>query len=278
MVISIIALLISILLPALKAARKTAQEMVCSTRLRGYQQGLATFAQENNNWYPGVDSTGKILHRDEINIGGVMYAESHGSSNGARQALMLSRRYITPEYAISPADMNKTPWDPTSGAGIKTQNISFSMLAIAGVQNTNLHIGDPAANPNHIGRAREWRDTFNTRAIVMSDRPIVIPGGGNAALQEETGSTFSIHTQFTGSSNWRGHVVFNDNHVEYLPEQTAQTKYDDGPRVGNDNIFLFANEQISDLETGGVSAHAHEAGMVFLGHNRKTDTADPFLP
>ena len=48
-VISIIALLIGILLPALGAARRTARQMANNTQLRGIHQGFVTYAQSNKS-------------------------------------------------------------------------------------------------------------------------------------------------------------------------------------------------------------------------------------
>ena len=53
-VISIIALLIALLLPALGAARRSAQQLQNSTQVRGIQQGVFTLSQSNKGWYPGV--------------------------------------------------------------------------------------------------------------------------------------------------------------------------------------------------------------------------------
>jgi len=54
-VISIIALLIGILLPALSAARRTARQMQNSTHLRGIHQGEVFFAQPDNRWFTGYN-------------------------------------------------------------------------------------------------------------------------------------------------------------------------------------------------------------------------------
>jgi len=62
-VISIIALLIGILLPALSAARTTARRMQNSTQLRGLQNQMFTFAQGNNTYFPGLTSTGDAVRR-----------------------------------------------------------------------------------------------------------------------------------------------------------------------------------------------------------------------
>lgn len=273
-VISIIALLISILLPALGAARKTAEAMVCATRLRGYQQGLVILAQDNNGWYAGVNSDAEILSIAAINTDAT-YAESPGASNGARQAVMLSRNYITPEYAISPADEDKTPWDRSTGDGIKEYNISFSMLKIASDNTAGKAIDDADWNPGHVGRAAEWRDTFNGQAVVMSDRPISVTRT-NASFHPTTGDTYSAHTEYTGSPNWKGHMVFNDNHVVFQSKMTTTTQYGDGPTVGNDHIFLFENNPGADPQVPpGTSAYAHEAAMVFFGHNQRFDPNEP---
>jgi prepilin-type N-terminal cleavage/methylation domain-containing protein/prepilin-type processing-associated H-X9-DG protein len=58
-VISIIALLIGILLPALGAARNTARSAVCQSNVRQFGIGVATFAADNKQWLPGPNSSGR---------------------------------------------------------------------------------------------------------------------------------------------------------------------------------------------------------------------------
>ena len=57
MVISIIALLIALLLPAIKRARELANRTVCRANERQMGIGLTSYAQDNDDWIPGVEST-----------------------------------------------------------------------------------------------------------------------------------------------------------------------------------------------------------------------------
>src|SRR5205809_4683999 len=53
-VISIIALLISILLPSLSGARRTGQRVACLADLRTIGQGVSIYGQDNEDWFPGT--------------------------------------------------------------------------------------------------------------------------------------------------------------------------------------------------------------------------------
>ncbi|MCB9849107.1 MAG: prepilin-type N-terminal cleavage/methylation domain-containing protein [Phycisphaerales bacterium] len=57
-VISIIALLISLLLPSLKRARDQAKALKCGAQLRGLGFALQTYGVENDEWIPGRNTTG----------------------------------------------------------------------------------------------------------------------------------------------------------------------------------------------------------------------------
>lgn len=60
-VVAIIALLISILLPSLQNAREAARASVCGSLLRGMGTGMQTYVNENNGWFPGVNTSGGTL-------------------------------------------------------------------------------------------------------------------------------------------------------------------------------------------------------------------------
>ncbi len=57
-VISIIALLISILLPSLRTAREQAKGVVCMGTQRGFSNGFSTYFVENDEWIPGRNTSG----------------------------------------------------------------------------------------------------------------------------------------------------------------------------------------------------------------------------
>lgn len=56
-VISIIALLMAILFPALNKAKQQAQKLVCGTHLKDIAKGAMLFAADNNDWLPMTDGT-----------------------------------------------------------------------------------------------------------------------------------------------------------------------------------------------------------------------------
>jgi prepilin-type N-terminal cleavage/methylation domain-containing protein/prepilin-type processing-associated H-X9-DG protein len=60
-VISIIALLVGILLPALGAARQAAQSAVCLGHQRGLGQAVVAYVTDENNYLPGPNTSGAYL-------------------------------------------------------------------------------------------------------------------------------------------------------------------------------------------------------------------------
>ena len=234
LVLSILALLIAILLPALGAARRTARRMQNSTQLRGIHQGLVTFANSNKDQFPGLSSNGGIL-ADGVQTGN----SGDGSRPQSRMWILLDGSFITPEYAISPSETE--PIFAYSGTGALTSDhYSYAFLnyeKTGGVQ-TDSRTGEQtyAVDPSTAGRAAEWQQTLNSQAIVLSDRNTGTDG---------TQWVDSIHSGSPGS--WTGSVLWNDNHVAFEPSQYYETKYGRGVLNMNDNIF-------EDDGTGGYDA------------------------
>ena len=96
-VISIIALLIGILLPALGAARRNASMLKNGTQVRSIIQGMLTFANTNKEYFPGRkkganDVSGSPGEVDNANISN---SNLDGHTVEARYALMLEGNYFS---------------------------------------------------------------------------------------------------------------------------------------------------------------------------------------
>jgi prepilin-type N-terminal cleavage/methylation domain-containing protein len=196
-VISIIALLIGILLPALAAARLTARRLDNATRLRGMQQALVTYANGNNSYYPGRSAAGGGEDLDQ-ETGTTI---KHGIEVERRYYILLANSYFTIEFAKSPLDPNPAApafskaTDPTT----LTSAYSYAMLQVAGVGSTGGAAGE---------RRTEWSDTTNTEAAVLCDKDT-----GN----DPGNSTKSYHS----TDKWTGSVAWNDNHVSFEQTQAS---------------------------------------------------------
>ncbi len=76
-VISIIALLISILLPSLKRARDSAKAVACGAQQRGFGTGLNVYATEESEWIPGRNTSGMAIWVAGARGDGSAMSQSH---------------------------------------------------------------------------------------------------------------------------------------------------------------------------------------------------------
>jgi prepilin-type N-terminal cleavage/methylation domain-containing protein len=124
-VISIIALLIGILLPALGAARRTARQMQNGTQVRGIHHAQVLFAQGNKSWYVGRTTDGAIETGHTFVEGPAQTAPNdRAESVGYRLRRLAEGAYFTGEYMISPAE-SKLRW---SAGPCSASNFSYAML------------------------------------------------------------------------------------------------------------------------------------------------------
>ncbi len=232
--LTVAALVIGIVLPAISHRPRSARPMQNSSQVRGIIQGCLLYAQGNNEYYPGLTSSGgsaipAVAGNSTYNI---FTVQANDQSVANRFAILLNGNYFTPEYMRSPSEtLNKTA--PASGGAITTGHFSYAMLQISGT----------AAD---AGRNSEWKATINPQAAVIGDRG----QGGN--LRQT-----SIHVKTTTDpairpTDWRGEVGWNDNHVEFLSSAVLPTtKYGS---VVNTNDNLFTNDNGSPTVTDGSNA------------------------
>lgn len=245
-VISIIALLIGILLPALGAARRTARQMQSNTQVRGIHQSMVMYAQSNNSKFPGLTGSGLLYPDDSPRL-------DSGLAGGAletRYEIMLDGNFFTGEYMLSPSE-TKTEWTTNS---VTSRNFSFAMLQLT---DTNSSSGAGTAPDANQGRRTEWSETLNTEATIMGDRNT----GEGTTTTAGTGGLSSIHTDENGG-DWRGSLAWGDNHTAFSTTHLLDTKFGSGPAISRDH--LFDDTLGSPTPTSGNVA---EYSALFVYHN-----------
>ena len=120
-VISIIALLIGILLPALGAARKTANQMKNSANLRGIHQSFVIMGASNNEYLPGLSSNGAHLTGSAVQATGTA---TNGGYPFARFWVALNAQALGSDLLIAPYGDTLTKW--VTGQNVTSMNTSSS--------------------------------------------------------------------------------------------------------------------------------------------------------
>ena len=247
-VISIIALLIGILLPALAAARATARKIQNSATVKGIHQGQVFFAAGNNGWYTGFTRTGGDPTDTHIFSGETQlsYAGDTGvwgtggwditsaTTPSWRFRRLMEDHYFSSEYMVSPSE-TKPYWVP--GTPLTPDNFSYAMHKIDETYQTS-------------GGKTEHKETSNSEAVVLSDRCIRSGrGSGRTTFVDGDGNTVnlgirSVHTSPGDweADAWKGSVGWNDNHVTFEASVVLPTQYQTYVNP-EDNIFADEYEE-----------------------------------
>jgi prepilin-type N-terminal cleavage/methylation domain-containing protein len=182
-VISIIALLIGILLPALSAARMAAKKMQNSSQLRGIHQQMVVYAQDNKGWFPGLTASG-------VTSG----MASDGRLRDATLGLLRREEYFVPEYLMSPAETLAGINGESPFGGPATSYGSYALLQYT--------ISGPLERPTTLGQL-EWKESLTSTSVIMTDRLITDFSGAPQSIWASVGG------------QWFGSVLYNDNHVQF---------------------------------------------------------------
>lgn len=287
-VISIIALLIGLLLPALGAARKTARKAVNSTQIRGLHQAFLINSQENKGWYAGLSSSGfndnpdeaflsetEIENRYNAFLDGYPGANRTGAAVHARWAVIVFGNYVTADYLISPGETNSNVSNDrfvnNSGGnevGSNGQHSSYALPAVVDMANFN-SVAE--------GRVNEWRDTVNGSVPIVSDRLIAAAGPvPDPANTDNHLSLWSEDTKLPGQ--WDGSIAFNDGHTAY--QQTATIEAGSGRMLNSkstddDNIF-HDNDNAYNSITDATKKRSYSVRMIVRQLNQPTHDGGDF--
>jgi prepilin-type N-terminal cleavage/methylation domain-containing protein len=194
-VISIIALLIGILLPALAKAQETARQMSNSSNLRQVGQALFTFGTNYND-----------LPTDNVPT------DSYDSSARSRFTALLAEGYLSPDVLINPAD-TQNAYGSESGENVEnlgdggsgsyteigTDNSSYELLGLYSGENQSV-----SSHP-------EWQANANSQAVLGADRSLNGRSNPNSIWNRTDGE-------------WEGSMVWGDSHAGFEQDRFVVTQ------------------------------------------------------
>ncbi|MEX2219454.1 MAG: prepilin-type N-terminal cleavage/methylation domain-containing protein [Phycisphaerales bacterium] len=271
-VIAIIALLIGILLPALGKARQSARQLKDSTQVRGVHQGMVTWAQNNNDFYPLASQVDK---QHQTRPATPLGSEQNKDNTRNIFSMLIFNGTVSPEIFYNPAEASGSvrasdvyEYEQPQGAMTPAQAIwdpkwkgTPMDTGVAGgtVEGNNSYAHNP---PFGLRKAR-WTNTFTSTEVVVGNRGPVFTGQGLGTAS----STWNLlaNSQFGDQSvtllihgsrvKWEGNEAFNDNHVDFLTRADPDnvtfsfTSLPPGAKTRPDNIFI--NEMDTNQTAGG---------------------------
>jgi prepilin-type processing-associated H-X9-DG protein len=243
------ALLISILLPALSAARENGREAVCRSNLRQFGSGIAAYATSNADWLCSgafdpdvahgrdgpVDSIGWVA--DQVNVASGFptkqlcpsnpsrHNQKLGSNGGvytpAQASELIMRGYDT-NYTQS-WYMGRTEWNPASG-DLNLKKVSATMGALSGSSLKNIDtsrlplLGDGRTDPDE--------NVLGERCVkTMTDGPYYGPYGTQNFCDFGPAHGRGPWIQDKGHDRIRANILFADGHVGFFQDRDRDGEF-----------------------------------------------------
>lgn len=211
-VISIVALLLALLLPALDKSREIARRSVCMGRLRQIAIGANAYLADAKDWYPS--NADRRLHVDgySLPVGNSQFGENMLSDNLVITAdatgwwILYSARYVTLSLLRCPSSRGEIPWSPEIGYlhyGYRHNTID---------QDWDLYWADPAL----AYLRRPWLRNDANRRVLFTE-------ASNYRYDSATGLPRPFNTGYL-SYGWShaegGHIARHDGSVAWFRSYT----------------------------------------------------------
>ncbi len=244
----------SLLLPALGNAGEQDSHKQNTTQVRDIVWSLVIYASANKERMPGTNTKGFIL-QDDGTENSLTGQSGHGATVEARFWLLLDNNSFSGEYLISPAE-TKTVW--TTGQ-VTSASYSYALLNI---HSNGSALDSEKTRPDQSGRAREWKTTINTQAVLVSDRAR-IPGG---RIGDDYDKIYSIHTE-EDSKAWAGSVGRGDGSTSFHFVDAHDTKHGSGTPIENDRLFSLDQDSRRNIDVISNPDHIWDVrSNALLGH------------
>jgi len=279
-VISIIALLLGILLPALGRAQQNAKKIQDATQIRGVMQSMVQFASDSGGSYPLPDRLDRNMA-----VNGSVESENR---TGSILSILIFQQTIVPELCVSPTEAGQiVPYEEFEfssprGANIPPRAFYDPKFKGSPVDETKLNqgAGEMIADLGHNSyahmviagnRANFWQSSLSSATPIWSNRgpvyeetetPLLTSEGWTLSSGDigESSTSLFLHGSET---QWEGNIAFADGHVDFANDPDPSTvtfleKNDSAPPVTqNDNLFVDEQNEGSTGSTASTRRNAY---------------------
>jgi prepilin-type N-terminal cleavage/methylation domain-containing protein len=257
-VMAIIAILLSLLLPAINNARRTAKTLKDATYINQVHKGFLVFATESNGVYP----TPGLINRQPVDVGngpeeipgrGLEDQLLNDSANMYSACVM--RSLFQTEILVGPTEVNPAIvakvnynyeaydpqenifWDEEFYTDLTSLgNASFAHTLIAAERKLN-----------------EWRNSANATYATIGTR-----GPEDGDLEQATdpdnpSNTLELHG---ARKSWEGNICYNDSHVEL-----EESFYPEGVNYVENSVTTPDNLFRNDLGSSPTAANGSDCWL-----------------
>jgi len=216
-VIGIIALLISILLPALNAAKERANRVKCSSNLRQIGQGLLLYANDNKGIYPRTPAVGGAAvtlvfftvpaATDPFSAAGGSGGPVQNNDVTAAMFLLIRNADINPEVFTCPSSNQEKD---TLGGLSPIRRSNFQ-----GQQNLSYSFANMYPNDLAIGKGYKLNGNVPGDLAICADRNDSPNAAAATAVNSASAASEQKKWNSTNHEADGQNVLYNDGHCEW---------------------------------------------------------------